>query len=503
MAEKKQTSQSTQSQSLAEGMDKELTCAICLSRFNQPKLLPCLHSYCKGCLEDMLKKSCENKSITCPQCKVVHELPPQGVDGFSALYMINNFLELLHIHENAATDAPIDSIKCTSGLDKNAAIARCLTCSAYLCENCCTIHQKLHLTKDHDVKTFEEIKHSDKKTGIRSLHKRQYCMEHKDKQLELYCKTCKKVICLVCAVVNHNKHECAVINEVRDEIQKVLEKKISEVQTKEVEFQNHQKATEDLLKISNDDAESSRKEINKACDGLIQEIESRRAQLLAQFDNFHEAEMKQITAESESVALSLLRLSDSIRFMRQLLDNGDDIEVINVSDQTSQTLSTLASMTYDVNTLKRSLLRPKFESIEESIGKFCEIVSTVEPNDIVVSNVPEKIKRGEESSFDVCLSKEVSERGYEGALEVTITGANTIVHESLAGPTLMPTTIVKKKGFNRWTISFELYEQGKHQAKLCVGGTYKTITLLCEREVLSHSHSFKKSRRSSKNLVSE
>ncbi|MCG8623704.1 MAG: hypothetical protein MJE68_17135, partial [Proteobacteria bacterium] len=83
MAEKKRTSQSTQNQSLAEGVDKELTCSICLSRYNQPKILPCLHSYCKGCLEVMLKKSREEKKITCPQCKVVHELPPEGIDGFT------------------------------------------------------------------------------------------------------------------------------------------------------------------------------------------------------------------------------------------------------------------------------------------------------------------------------------------------------------------------------------------------------------------------------------
>ena len=458
----------TQNQSLAEGVDKELTCTICLSRYNQPKILPCLHSYCKGCLEDMLKKSREKKIITCPQCKVVHELPPQGIDSFTTFFTINNLLELLRIHENAAAEAPVESLKCSSGLDENPAIARCLTCSAYLCESCCTIHRKLHLTKDHDVKTLEEIKHSDKKTGIRSLHKKHYCIEHKDKQLELYCKTCKKVICLVCAVVNHNKHDCAVINEVRAEIQKELEKQISELHTKGVEFQDHQKSTENLLRISNEAAKSSKKEINKACDGLIQAIESRRAQLLSDVNKLHEAEMKQITTESESVALSLLRISDSIRFMRQLLDNGDAVEVINVSDQTSQTLSSLASMTCDASTLKPSLLRPKFESVKESIGEFGKVVCSVEPSDIMLSNVPEKVSTGKESSFDVYLSKEVSERGYEGALEVTI----------FSPITLMP--VIRRKEINSWTVSFMLDQYGEYQAKVQISGAYKIITLLCE-----------------------
>ena len=122
-------------QSLAEGVDKELTCAICLSRYNRPKLLPCLHSYCKGCLEDMLKKSREKRNITCPQCKVEHVLPPQGIEGFTTFFTINNLLELLKIHKSSG-----EKPKCTSGLDENFAVARCLTCSDYLCEGCLKIH---------------------------------------------------------------------------------------------------------------------------------------------------------------------------------------------------------------------------------------------------------------------------------------------------------------------------------------------------------------------------
>ena len=336
MAEKK-SGQSTQSQSLAEGGDKELTCAICPSRYNQPKILPCLHSYCKGCLEDMLKKSREKQNITCPQCKVVHELPShaQGIDGFTTFFMINNLLELVHIHENAAAETPVESIKCSSSLDENPAVARCLTCSDYLCESCCTIHRKQKVTKAHVIRTLDEIKQSDKKSGVKSLHKKQHCEEHEDELLKIYCKTCKKVICLLCAVVTHKNHNYVAISAVRPELQKQLEKQISEVQAKEIEFQNHQKYTENLLRIRNEAAKSSEKKVNKAFNEVIAAFEARRAQLLAEVHSIHESEVKQITAESESLACSLSRLSGSIHFTKQLLDNGDDVEVAAVSDQTA------------------------------------------------------------------------------------------------------------------------------------------------------------------------
>ena len=462
MAEKKGTSQSAESQSLAEGVDKELTCAICLSRYNQPKLLPCLHSYCKGCLEDMLKKSYEKKSITCPQCKVEHVLPPQGIEGFTTFFTINNLLELLHIHENAATETPVESIKCTSGLDENpqAAIARCLTCSDYLCENCCTIHQKQKLSKDHDVKTLEEIKHSDKKTGVRSLHKKHHCKEHKNKLLELYCKTCKRVICLLCAVVTHKNHDYIDISKVRPELQKQLEMQISEVQAKKVKFQNHQKYTENLLRISNEAAESSERQVNEAIDEGIADFETRRSQLLAEVRSIHESEVKQITSESESLAHSLSRLSGGIQFTKQLLDNGDDVEVAAVSDQTAQTLSSLMKVTWKMSVLRPSLLRPKFGSIKEATSAFGKVVSAIEPSDIIFANMPVDVFIWEESSCEVRLLEEISERGFEAALEATVSHSDTSVVKS---------TIIRKE-FNSWTISFTPDKIGEHNIKVQICG---------------------------------
>ena len=454
MAEKKPT---TQSQSLAEGVDKELTCAICLSRYNQPKLLPCLHSYCKGCLEDMFEKSREKKSIACPQCKVEHVLPPQGIEGFTTFFTINNLLELLKIHE-VNEEKP----KCTSGLDEDFAVARCLTCSDYLCEGCLKIHQKQRLTRNHAIKTLEEIKQSDKKTGAQSLHKRQHCQEHEDELLKLYCKTCKKVICRDCALVTHREHNYAFVREVRADVQKRLEELISKVQAKEVEFQNHQKNADNLLKIAKEAIKSSEMKINTAFDRIIAAFEARRAQLLADARTVHESEVKQISQESESLSLSLLRLSGSIQFTRQLVDNGDDVEVMAVCDQTEQTLVSLTNLAWDAGMLKPSLLRPEFESIEENVSKCGKILHALQPSDIDLSNVPTKVAVERKCSFEVCLSEEVSERGYGATSEITISQPKTWV--------MIPVKKIEKD-FNSWLVSFTPHNTGEHKVMVQIDGT--------------------------------
>ena len=43
-----------------------VTCSICFENFKDARALPCMHSYCKKCLEDLIGR--EGK-ITCPQCR--------------------------------------------------------------------------------------------------------------------------------------------------------------------------------------------------------------------------------------------------------------------------------------------------------------------------------------------------------------------------------------------------------------------------------------------------
>jgi hypothetical protein len=263
-----------------------------------------------------------------------------------------------------------------------------------------------------------------------------------------------------CALVTHREHNYAFVREVQADVQKRLEELISKVQVKEIEFQNHQKNNENLLKIAEEAVKSSEMKINKAFDRIIAAFEARCAQLLADAHTVHESEVKQISQESESLSLSLLRLSGSIRFTKQLVDNGDDVEVMAVCDQAEQALASLTNLAWDADMLKPSLLRPEFESMEENVSKCGKILRALQPSDIDLSNVPTKIAVERECSFEVCLSEEISERGYGTSSEITISQPKTMIP-------------VKKveKDFNSWLVSFKPHNTGEHKVMVLIDGT--------------------------------
>ena len=49
-------------------LDDELTCPVCTDHFKEPKVLPCLHYYCKTCIADLIKRA-KGRPFNCPECR--------------------------------------------------------------------------------------------------------------------------------------------------------------------------------------------------------------------------------------------------------------------------------------------------------------------------------------------------------------------------------------------------------------------------------------------------
>lgn len=77
----------------ADQIDRLLKCAVCLDRFNTPKLLPCQHTFCQSpCLEGLVQRHA--RILKCPECRAEHFLPLDGVAGLPNNRTILNFLDL-------------------------------------------------------------------------------------------------------------------------------------------------------------------------------------------------------------------------------------------------------------------------------------------------------------------------------------------------------------------------------------------------------------------------
>ena len=54
-----------------EKLVKVLECAICLDLYEEPKVLPCQHTYCRKCLEQLAFGDGRIRRVNCPECRRV------------------------------------------------------------------------------------------------------------------------------------------------------------------------------------------------------------------------------------------------------------------------------------------------------------------------------------------------------------------------------------------------------------------------------------------------
>lgn len=448
-----------------ERLDKDLNCEVCLSQYKYPKVLPCLHIYCKSCLVGLVAKTeQETKYLTCPKCKHIHEVPPQGVDGFKTYQVINVLVELLHIRKVTHGGAE-KKLQCESGLDENPALARCLSCSEYLCFSCFHLHQKLMATRHHNVLTLDKIRQSDKTAWIECLKKRlHFCDEHEQEILRLYCKTCKEVICRDCALVKHRVHDYIFLQEICPDMQSGIETLLKEIHEKKEEFGDHKKYIETIHTANEEALKSSLKEVNETCDKVIEAIEAHRTFLITNLRSIHEAENEEHEERKKNLDHSIAQLSDSIQFTHNLLNRDDDVEIMIMGPQAMATLARLTKVTFEKEASKPTLLRLKFsDHVKPMISKFGKVVSGIQLSEIVIEDAPThaQVNKGVLSfTCKVKLSDDIKHYDATSLLSIKVVCNNEDI----------PIKIMNN-GLNCWRVilSEQPYKSGLHTIEVKFG----------------------------------
>ncbi|KAK5645214.1 hypothetical protein RI129_006514 [Pyrocoelia pectoralis] len=126
-----------------EQFEQLLTCAICLDRYRNPKLLPCQHSFCmEPCLEGLVDYV--RRQVKCPECRAEHRIPYQGVQGFPTNVTLQRFLEL-HIEITGELPDPTSGQimeRCNICSEK-AYCSFCFHCDKKVCPDCKGAHMDI------------------------------------------------------------------------------------------------------------------------------------------------------------------------------------------------------------------------------------------------------------------------------------------------------------------------------------------------------------------------
>ncbi|XP_078087409.1 E3 ubiquitin/ISG15 ligase TRIM25-like isoform X4 [Mustelus asterias] len=189
-------------------LQDELTCAVCLQVYQDPVALPCQHSFCLKCIEEVWTQTAGLGKFECPQCRRKFNPRPR---------LERNFILCNIVEKYNCSQPPADVVCDNCDENPNPAVKTCLKCEISLC----SLHLKPHLqNKIFSGHTLIE--------PVADLTGRQ-CPDHKE-VLKFYCKDDTECVCVSCAIIGkHKSHTLLSLDDAQSAIKEELKKGIKKL----------------------------------------------------------------------------------------------------------------------------------------------------------------------------------------------------------------------------------------------------------------------------------
>ncbi|KAM5125449.1 E3 ubiquitin-protein ligase TRIM45 [Mantella aurantiaca] len=297
-------------------------CPQCQEIFSDPRMLPCLHTLCMGCLsrlEPLTTPEKEPGSLLCPVCDSEVALPPGGVQDLlpDALAQNEVLRERLRSGEH---QVPCD--QCADGKGDR----RCQECKINLCEFCCQAHSRQKRTADHCLLLLQDLPSGS------SLSPAPYCPLHPLEELRLFCEVCGVPTCRDCSLVQHRGHELGPVVEVavkhKEELRGALVELDPRLEDLERTLEAVQKTEEDLKER----AERVQREVEFFVGGYLYAVFSHRIRLMWDIDREVRRMEQALKLQRARVQQQLSDLRTATTFTRDLLRGAPDHHVVRAKD---------------------------------------------------------------------------------------------------------------------------------------------------------------------------
>jgi len=308
-------------------LDDTTECSICTEVFTDPRVLPCIHTFCLKCLVSYGKDLQPGDSMPCPLCRREFSVPDDGLSGMQK----NFFMEKLLHARKLSTREEAGLITCDACSSDDAGSNEtaeqtsmyCVQCQQNYCEHCSRSHGRIQATADHvQMQIGKQLQAEEIALKLPAT-----CDVHKGKEIEVFCLECQLAICMMCFIKSHKTHDCSDIEEVsvdlRKQVKNDTDKIIEMLKKTEEVFPRFEKKKNDLIGRF----ASIEGEINTVADKLIANIQRDRVKLLSEVESIKLKRDKQLNTVKQELEQHMTTLESFKRYSEMLLSTGTACDV--------------------------------------------------------------------------------------------------------------------------------------------------------------------------------
>ena len=406
-------------QTLLHNLHEEVSCSVCMSPFTDPKILPCFHTFCLHCLNELQRTSGKHGEITCPECRRKFQVPGSGYPkDLPTNFRMNSLLDVMAIQK-----CNVSGVKCGNCEKTSAQSFYCFKCCAFWCDDCIAAHNIIRANKDHRVLAIKDFQDQDIENVLR---RPVFCQKehHENKKLKFFCKDCEVAICNTCVVTLHEGHVKVPLQDAANErklrLESVLEsQKVKALQKRNVITRLQSECNEIKEKFA-----CVKKSAQNLVDNLMRVIEAKKQELFKEVEDKAQQSIERLVEQQSEVENELWRIETSIEKTETFLKQSTNAEIVHfntleeVTEETELVECDRKDLGHLVFFANKSLTA---KANSEGVGSLKQIISqTKSRNSTAEGKGITEVSVGLQARFALTTRNAANERCYEESDIVTV-----------------------------------------------------------------------------------
>ena len=308
-----------------EELEKEITCSVCHDSYQEPKILPCCHYYCKMCIQSLAQTAGVNQPFPCPECRNETLLPHGDPDRLPTAFFVNRLKELYSKMEKASGKVEAQCEMCSGG----HVTAFCRQCTYFICSECVSSHQKMKVFVGHIVTTIDELKRGGANQFLAQQPSSAVCPDH-DVKLNMFCLDCRQTICRDCIIVDHSGHSYDFVKKMSPVIKETISNRLSTL--KDINRSICEAILE--VKINKEDIQAQRDFTSRTIEERVSELhkvlDEHKYLLLKDTSHVAEYKLEELSVQEQSLRKTSARIQGIVDSIGHSIDNCTDEELLSL-----------------------------------------------------------------------------------------------------------------------------------------------------------------------------
>ena len=385
-----------------------MVCPSCNQLFKNPKYLPCFHSYCEECL----KKMQEYSKIICLKCKTEALVPDGGVKDIPNNYFMDNLVSKLIFSHELENET---ELRCEACDEDDSVVAFCTDCKLFLCHFCKESHKYSKSHCSHNLISLTELRSN--KDLIQSKSRFPTCQEH-DLELEYYCETCEKLVCVQCTG-EHGDHKYDVVKKFSNKYQNKLNKITASIEVMMEDLSKVHNSIGNVRTTIRQQGDEISEEIDLYYDEVFQKLLKQKEKVKQKVHETVLQKEKALTGQLEEVIyaqediINLKRLRDSLQV-------SSDQEVLSAKNELISSLEKLKEKFEKIGCEPRESANIRVTPNNNQLPQIVKHYATIDSLSFEVKYFNSSVQRGQTAMLELITKDSTGSYYPRGGCEVTV-----------------------------------------------------------------------------------